>query len=587
MKKLIKLLFALVFFNCCAGCLFADELESFNVEGMLETSKMKDALNGYLSLLRNVNPEKYTALGFTGTESELTLRTQENITGQIDLAKKYLRELSQIRTKVLSRSDYYDYVLFKNHLETQIYTLENFSPLKNPFYYLDSLSAVYKLIHKNMGSYHKRLENAFRRLEQVPQVLYQAKKYLDAPPVMWVENAISYSLTAHKSLDELIPYFNELLSLDLTTGENISYAMESAKDALNDYAHFLKDRILPVAKDNLASGKKNYEYFLKHKYLLDVSYRKVLNETEDEFYAVKEEFIEKLAAFLKKKERETKLKDYDNMLIKSAKHPPAQGLLTEFADEIQNAYSHFERNLNITSPGETIKILQAPEYAEPFAGFADYRSPYGLDENKNAELYIKIPSDNSKASVREMIMRRNFSYPYVKLSVVHLIMPGKFYYDTAIENNSDSKKVFDFFLIKNGWANYAFELALKTDYILTEEEKLALFKWKLLKSARAYADVMFHTKRADYEEVVKFLTTEAGMSKRQAESELFKISLEPAMAVTYIMGAKKLMRLSRKYSAKYGGLNNFHKVLFETGNIPADYIETELSDRQRDRKILK
>lgn len=582
MKKIVKLSFILVFLQVFTAYAAAENFQSFNVEGMLETSKMKDSLNNYLATMRELNPEKYTKLGFTGVEHKLTPRSQENITERTQVAKKHLSELKKIKHKVLGRNDYYDYLLFRSHLETEIYELQNYNPLKNPFHYLETLPAVYQLIYKNTATHYKKLESAFFRLGQIPRILKQAQKYLETPPKIWVVNAILQCKYGQKSLDKLTPFFAELTSMDLTTSENVYYSIESAKQALKEYEEFLESRISPVSTGDFAVGKKAYDYMLEHKFITDWSYKEVLKQTEKKFYEVRENFLADLASFAGK--QEVKLESYEDILLDFGKnHPRSEGLLTAFADEIQNAYGHFRRNLNLKSPVESIKIIQTPDFFKPFAGFAEYNPPYGADDDKNAELYINLPPAELKTSVKEVMMRKNFNYPYIKLAVVGLVMPGKFYYDVNSKNVSKFKRIFTSPTVANGWSDYAFTLALQSDYLLKKEEKLALLRWKLVTSARAYIDVALHTGELDYTSASKFLMQEAGFSKKQAESEILKISLDPAMAPTYVMGEAEIGNFSKKFTKT----ENFHKAFFRAVGVPMSDLKQALENWETETSLLK
>ncbi|HUT86005.1 MAG TPA: DUF885 family protein, partial [Elusimicrobiales bacterium] len=405
---------------------FADEsFGTFNAEGILEASKLSDSLSKYLPALKSLNPEKYTAFGCKDKENQLTARNQSNITGQIALAKKHLSKINKIRVKYLAVQDYYDYLLFKNYLEFEIYKLSNFSPLENPFYYLKPIEYAYRLIHRSTGNYHRRLEYALSIMQEIPEVLNNAEKYLKLLPEPIVKYAVMQSEDGKDTLDELKSYFDELLSLGVTTLDTINFTIADAKSALNKYALFLKTRVAPLPNKDLSIGKKAYDYYLKHHHITDLTSGRILKITKNEFYSAKKEFLKELSEFLKAKK--VTLKDYEKALLKfSEGYPEAEGLLTVFADEMQNAYRHFAKNLGFNAPEELIKILKTPGYKKNTPDFISFSGPYNLDKDKNSEIYINVPSQKLKESERKTIVRREFNYPNIKLAVINLVMPGKF-----------------------------------------------------------------------------------------------------------------------------------------------------------------
>src|SRR5919109_4387393 len=179
-----------------------------------------------------------------------------------------LNKLGKISTEGLNLDQTIDYALLEGQLTIQSYEhrKEDYR-LKWPDIYLP-IDAIYIL---TVRSTNDLAANLLSRLNRSPQLIQQGIDNLsrrDAnPPKLWTQMAIEGAKGGASFLDNLPSHPKVQASVKETV--RLKTAIETAKDAINDFASFLERDLLPRSNGVYAVGEEHYNLLLKNKHYLD------------------------------------------------------------------------------------------------------------------------------------------------------------------------------------------------------------------------------------------------------------------------------------------------------------------------------
>jgi uncharacterized protein (DUF885 family) len=129
-----------------------------------------------------------------------------------------------------------------------------------------------------------------------------------------------------------------------------------------------------------------------------------------------------------------------------------------------------------------------------------------------------------------------------------------------------------------GWAVYATDLIAGTGF-MTPLEHYSEYQSRRRFCARAIVDVQLHQGQFSLEEAAHFYEQRAGMDPAFARSEAIKNSMNPGVAVIYLLGCDRIHRLCRDLATRQGdrfNLRNFHDQFLSYGSIPVELIAKEM-----------
>jgi len=568
-------LLSLPAFAPCYEQVLSDE----EVKGTIAASKLGEIFNRYLAVLEIMDPEEATRLGVHAEDAKLTLRTPEAEKNKLATLSVYLEDVRKIDRESLKPGDALDLSLFETKLMMDIYNIPLLAPLqKRPQYYLSALDAVYGILNKDFEPYETRAKNALSRLEQLPGVLAEAERNLYHPPKIWVEQTARECADADKSFSELTPLFKKLVGTDPILRTRVDKAVASARDAVRRYKKYLEEDVLVQADGDFRIGEETYGYYMERWHKTSVTPPQAYRIAKREYAKAKKEFVKELSVFLGR--RDVSAADYDEALAKlSEERPNPDDLTAVFQQELERSYRHFDRFRLLPVPSERLRTVETPAYLVSRTPFVFYSRPYPLDETRVAELYVSVPSKKLPEKTRPALMRANFSYPYIELSIAHEAFPGRHLQNALSAEISRIRRTADSPFVTNGWAAYSQYLGLERGYYTSHAAKMVYLRWQMARAARAAADAGLHIQKLSYDEALDFLINDAAFSPGRAKAELLNVSQNPTEGISYLLGMNKIIALREKYQkildVKFD-LRDFHKRLLSIGNVPLDSLDEEI-----------
>ncbi len=122
-----------------------------------------------------------------------------------------------------------------------------------------------------------------------------------------------------------------------------------------------------------------------------------------------------------------------------------------------------------------------------------------------------------------------------------------------------------------GWALYAEHWMARAGLFGSADERLAQLQMRLWRTARVIVDPSLHTGRMSYEQAVRFMMDEVGLTRSAAEAEVNRYTTWPTQAPSYIIGWLEIEKLKAELRQELGGRfdeKRFHETLLAQGSLP-------------------
>jgi hypothetical protein len=187
-----------------------------------------------------------------------------------------------MQTANWKKDDRIDWLLFRAQLEGPAFfdRVMDFEHADPQTYVNECSNAIFSLIKKEYDTPRKRALSATARLKAMPAMLEQGKRNLTRPVKLYAQLAIDSARSIDSLFDDSMM---KALAIDLMPAEmhELASAREDAIKAIHDYAAWLEKR-LPTMPAFAPMGEANYNYLLKHVYLLPLDAKQVemLGQTE-------------------------------------------------------------------------------------------------------------------------------------------------------------------------------------------------------------------------------------------------------------------------------------------------------------------
>jgi uncharacterized protein (DUF885 family) len=215
-------------------------------------------------------------------DNKLTDYSPAAIAGRRARVINLLAQVNRMRTANWKKDDRIDWLLFRAQLEGPVFfdRVMDFEHTDPQTYVNECSNAIFSLIKKEYDTPRNRALSATARLKAMPAMIEQGKRNLTKPVKLYAQLAIDSA----RSIDSLFKdSMMAALAKDLSSAEmnDLVTARDVAIRSLHEYAAWLEKR-LPSMPAFAPMGKANYNYLLKHVYLLPLDAKQVemLGQTE-------------------------------------------------------------------------------------------------------------------------------------------------------------------------------------------------------------------------------------------------------------------------------------------------------------------
>ncbi|HEX6188619.1 MAG TPA: DUF885 domain-containing protein [Pyrinomonadaceae bacterium] len=512
-------------------------------------------------------------------DHKLTDYSPAAITARRARVVRLLSQLNSMRASKWSKDDQIDWLLFRAQLSAPVFfdRVMDFEHRDPQVYVNECSNGIFSLLKKEYDTPRNRALSATARLKAMPAMLEQGKRNLSRPVKLYAQLAIDSA----RSIDSLFKdSMMSALAKDLSSAEmnELVTARDAAIKAIHAYADWLEKR-LNTMPAFAPMGESNYNYLLKHVYLLPLDGKQVemLGQTELARYRAMESMLP-----------DPSLANPD---------PARAKVIPKDQDDFLKAYesrqaemiSFLKENRLITLPSYLgpFEIRQLPEAFKPTSP-GGFMNPPGVYDKDPSGFYF-IPTYNPKSG--NFYIRAAIEDPRPILG--HEGIPGHFL-QLSIANNvkNEIRRQHGDGVMIEGWALYGEEMLMRTGlYPANSASQGQILRLSRYRSARIGVDVNLHTGRWTFDEAVKYFMEAGGLDREAATGEAAGAAASPTQKITYITGKWQIMRLLGKYRDQKGKdfrLGQFHDDLIKNGSLPLSIVEwIVLNDRSSLDQALK
>ena len=502
-------------------------------------------------------------------DSKLTDYSPAAIGARRQHVRSLLAQVNAMPTTNWQKDDRIDWLLFRSQLEGVAFfdRVMDFEHADPQTYVNECSNAIFSLLKKEYDTPRNRALSATARLNAMPAMIEQGKRNLTKPVKLYAQLAIDSA----RSIDSLFKdSMMTALAKDLSPAEmnNLVAASDAAIKSIHTYADWLEKRsttMPPFAP----MGEANYNYLLKHVYLLPLDAKQVemLGQAELARYRGLESMLP-----------DPSLANPD---------PSRAKVIPKDQDDFLKAYESREaemigflkENHLVTLPAYLgrFEIRQLPEAFKPTSpgGFMNAPGVYDKDDSG----FYFIPTYNPKSS--NFYIRAAIEDPRPILG--HEGIPGHFL-QLSIANHlpDEIRRQHSDGIFVEGWALYTEEMLMRTGlYPLNSASQGQVLRLARYRAARIGVDVNLHTGRWTFEQAVKYFMEAGGLDHEAAEGEAAGAAASPTQKIYYMTGKWQIMRLLGKYRDQKGKdfrLGQFHDDLIKNGSLPLSIVEWILLD---------
>jgi uncharacterized protein (DUF885 family) len=480
-----------------------------------------------------------------------------------------LAQINRMQTVKWKKDDRIDWLLFRAQLEAPAFfdRVMDFEHRDPQIYVNECSNAIFSLIKKDYDAPRNRALTATARLKAMPAMIEGGKRNLTRPVKLYAQLAIDSA----RSID---PLFKDsmmtALARDLSPSEmnELVRVRDAAIQAIHAYADWLEKR-LPTIPAFAPMGEANYNYLLKHVYLLplDATQVEMLGQAELARYRALESMLPDPSLANPNPQRAKTIPKDQEDFLKAYESREAEMIAFLKEHKLVTMPSYLGR----------FEIRQLPEAFKPTSP-GGFMNPPGVYDKDDTGFYF-IPTYNPQS--RNFYIRAAIEDPRPILG--HEGIPGHFL-QLSIANhlkNEIRRQHGDGILIE-GWALYGEEMLMRTGlYPANSASQAQVLRLSRYRAARIGVDVNLHTGRWTFEQAVKYFMEAGGLDREAAEGEAAGAAASPTQKITYMTGKWQIMRLLGKYRDQKGKdfrLGQFHDDLIKNGSLPLSIIEWILLD---------
>src|ERR1051326_3146680 len=520
--------------------------------------------NDYYTWRNRNYPVSSSDAGLHTWDDRLTDYSPAAIEARRQHVRNLLAEVNAMPAARWPKDDRIDWLLFRAQLEGVVFfdRVMDFEHSDPQTYVNECSNAIFSLLKKDYDTPHNRALSATARLQAMPAMIEQGKRDLTKPVKLYAQLAIESA----RSIDSLLKdSMMTALAKDLAATElnRMVTARDAALKAIHAYADWLEKRS-PSMPPFAPMGEANYNYLLKHVYLLplDSKHVEMLGQTELARARAMESMLP-----------DPSLADPNPMRAKAV--PKDQDdFLKAYESREAEMIAFLKENRLVTLPSYLgrFEIRQLPEAFKPTnpGGFMNAPGVY----DKDATGFYFIPTYDPQS--KNFYIRAAIEDPRPILG--HEGIPGHFLQLSIANHLKDEirRQHSDGILIE-GWALYTEEMLMREGlYPLNSPSQGQVLRLSRYRAARIGVDVNLHTGRWTFEQAVKYFMDAGGLDREAAEGEAAGAAATPTQKITYITGKWQIMRLLGKYRDQAGKdfrLGHFHDELIKNGSLPLSIIE--------------
>lgn len=494
--------------------------------------------------------------------------------------------------KSLDKQDAADFQLVDDRISLALLELDSIKSYQhNPTEVVEMIgSALSQPLGGNYAPKEKRVEHVVSRIEQVPKVLEQTKKYLNNCAPIFVSTAIGENDGNIEIVEKRV-----LKSIKPGTATYARYqkAAPKAVKALKDFSAWLKtNKGLSKTDDSWRLGKKLYDQKFKYVMETSVTPSQLLEDAEREFKSVRAEMLtiaEPMyeAMHGKKDSKQPTGAELETLVIGevlkkiSDEHPKRDQLLNTVKADLEGIKKFIRENKIVTlSPRSNLKVIPTPAYLRGIYSVAGFHSAPPLEPEARAEYWV-TPIDPKDSNEKAESKLREYNNYTLKWLTIHEALPGHYIQFEHVNDIKPMQRRLLRSLYGNGaniegWAEYIAQVMLDEGYMKDNPKfRLIMKKIRLRLLANTILDIKMHTQEMTDQEALDLMIKDGFQTQAEAEGKLRRAKLSSCQLPTYYAGLKEWQAFRNNYQEKHKDFNllKFHDMVLDAGPLPVPVVE--------------
>jgi hypothetical protein len=388
------------------------------------------------------------------------------------------------------------------------------------------------------------------RIADIPRFLEQGQEHLKGQAAFsgWVARA-------RKEVQVIIRLLQQKLPLHHLWRDRLSADIPAALKALAEF-----DKTVAAMPDaDPRSGIEHLEYVMREVHMLPYGADEALDLAQSAIARALDDLPKMANAIDPTRDWQQQLADLNQIRPEP--------------DQIDATYRAFH---DLAMESSTGLLTPATEYGLEFKPFPEwsqgvysdlyflaYRCPPGANAGKGS-VYWTHPPGQSAATIKSTHAVHHGSIGHHTQNARARVAPSRL---ARVVNQGVARGI-SFQAggtMGEGWSCYVQDLMMEVPGFYSQSELLAARANELRNAACLVADIKFHTKAWDIEEMRRYYRDEAGFPAARLDFETVKNSLFPANRLMYWLGVEQIKSARAEWK---GHTRDFHDGLIARGHVP-------------------
>jgi uncharacterized protein (DUF885 family) len=522
------------------------------------------------------SPSGGTAEGFHQYDKQIEDRSAAAYSKRIATLESERVKAGAFKPADLSPQDAADLQILRNSIDAELLDVKTLQTWKrNPIDYVaDPGNAVDSIMKREFAPAKERLQAVTARLEGAPALVAAMKANVTNPPKEFTDLAIRVAAGSVGFLKGDVAKWAKDAAGDAQALADFQKADDSAAQAMQDAAQWLKADLLPRSNGAYAIGAENFAKKMQYEEMVDLPLDKLLAVGQANLDKDYKDFVETA------KQINPKLSPADVMKSLENEHPTEADLLPAARRTVEGIRSFLLEHKIITLPSEVRPLIQeTPPYAR-VGSFASMDTP-GAYETKATEAfyYITPPEKEWDAKHKEEHLRLYNKY-VMQMITIHEAFPGHYtQFLWAKQFPSKVRKLSGGGANIEGWAHYGEQMMLEQGYGDGNPKiHLAQLSEALLRDCRWVVGIKLHTQGWSVEQGQKLFEEKGFQEPANAFEESRRGAYNPTY-LYYTLGKLMIYKLRADYQQAKGAdytLRGFHDEFMRQSPLPLKLLRQAL-----------
>jgi uncharacterized protein (DUF885 family) len=511
------------------------------------------------------NPDLATSLGLHDPYDHLLPNAStQNFLENLRLEEAWIRQLKdRVDYEELSQDNKLDWKIVEKFHEISLFTFhERRQHELNPDAFETLGGLIFIMFTKDYAPFERRIDDIAARIEKIPEYLteFHSRFEKSRPVRLWVQIALETA----ESMGGLFQFVLHVAKGKVSDNvyNRLQKAVEKLQPAMKAHLDWLNG-LLARSSEEWALGKEKFEKLLR---LRD------LGLTSDEILQFGEKSLKELKAERKSvvqqmapgKSEEEVMKEIED------KAPKTFEEALKFTEQTMEEARRFVQSQNLATvyPEDTLLVRETPGFIAPLIPFAALNMPAKYDRPQIGIYIVTRPRDASN-------LGKHLNYSSIRNTAVHEGFPGHFL-QGAVSNRGSVVRLFvDGTETVEGWAHYCEEMMAEKGFNSDMETRLIQVNDMIWRAVRIIVDVKLSRGEMSFEEGVKMLVRETGMSQEAATAEVRRYTQTPGYPLSYLLGKHLILQLKREVEQKMGNKfdeKSFHDTIIANGYLPMSMV---------------